>query len=176
VTVAILDANVTVTRKDVTCLPEQHEVSTVPLFVPSTLATNPNVTVTNSDGNVTVTRKDVTCLSDQHDVTTLPLFVPSTLATNQNVTVTNMDGNVTFTRKAMSTAQRKQMQRERDKQAQICAIGNESAASERSLLALLQKSDHAAHRAWLALGLRRGWVDNAQRDVLEVLVGKLVSK
>jgi len=128
------------------------------------------------DCNVTVTHKEITCLSDQHDVTTVPLLVSSTQAPNSNVTVTNLDGNATITRKAMSTALRKQMQRERDKQAQICAIGNESAASERSLLALLQKSDHAAHRAWLALGLRRGWVDNAQRDVLEVLVGKLVSK
>ena len=65
------------------------------------------------------------------------------------------------------------MQCERDKQPQIDVIDNNTAAS---LLALLQNSDHATHQAWLALGLHKGWVANAQRDALEMSGGKLDSK
>ena len=69
---------------------------------------------------------------------------------------------------AKTARQRKQVQRAKDKRLVTNAIGDELAATEKALIALLQTSEHAAHRAWLALGILKGWIDNARKDAAEL--------
>ncbi len=69
---------------------------------------------------------------------------------------------------AKTAQQRKQVQREKDKRLVIDAIGDELAATEKALIALLQTSEHSAHRAWLALGIQKGWIKSAATDATEL--------
>lgn len=66
----------------------------------------------------------------------------------------------------MTAAERKARQRQRERRAVIDAIGCESDAPTKALLALLaplgagREPDRTAYRAWLEIGQRMGWVSD----------------
>lgn len=96
-------------------------------------------------------------MQDQYYSATLPFLLPK----KRGRPVT---GN------AKSPAQRKQMQRAREILAAADAVGHELEATDKALIAVLQQNrEHTAHRAWLALGLKNGWIDSARMDCVELL-------
>jgi hypothetical protein len=68
----------------------------------------------------------------------------------------------------MTAAERKRMQRARDKQAAVDAVGDEQSAPLRALLAILggvEASETArmcAQRAWVEIGRRYGFVTTTE--------------
>ena len=96
-------------------------------------------------------------MQDQFDSVTLPLPLPKKRGRP-------------FTGTAKTATQRKQMQRAREIMAAADAVGHELEASDKALIAVLQQNrEHTAHRAWLALGLKNGWIEGAVRDCRELL-------